>query len=103
MRMKMLAEFLRALGRRCFAWADALAPDVLTRALDEAYKRKAEEELAQALRREATELRSIRDELRGIVCVPSAASVRLAREIAREGQPRVTPFARKAGRVKGLR
>ena len=32
-----IAGLLRNLGRRCFGWADRVAPDELTRALDIAY------------------------------------------------------------------
>ena len=69
--MNGIAAFLRYLGRQLFAWADRIAPDYLTIALDAAYKARADADFVAALRREADELRAIRDELNEIAGRPA--------------------------------
>jgi hypothetical protein len=90
----MIGSLLRALGRLAFRWADRLSPDPVTVALDSCY---APEPLAVALEREVRE--------RG----QSAQSAAIARDIERlrgvksPHPPVVTPFSRKAARLRTLR
>ena len=58
-----LAAFLRRLGRACFAMADRVQPDPITKALDIAYAPPADEARAWSDREIADEIRGVRDEL----------------------------------------
>jgi hypothetical protein len=59
-----LAAFLRRLGRACFAMADRVQPDPITKALDIAYAPPADEARAWSDREIADELREIRGTLK---------------------------------------
>ena len=59
-----LAAFLRRLGRACFAMADRVQPDPITKALDIAYAPPADEARAWSDRELADELREIRGTLK---------------------------------------
>ena len=59
-----LAAALRRLSIRCFIWADRIAPDAITKALDVAYAPSADEARARSDRELADELREIRGTLK---------------------------------------
>ena len=59
-----LAAFLRRLGRACFAMADRVQPDPITKALDVSYSPPADEARAWSDRELAAEIREIRGTLK---------------------------------------
>jgi len=59
-----LAAALRRLSIRCFIWADRIAPDPITKALDVAYAPPADEPLAWSDAELAAEIREIRGTLK---------------------------------------
>jgi len=59
-----LAAALRRLSIRCFIWADRIAPDPITKALDVAYAPPADEARAWSGAEIAAELREIRGTLK---------------------------------------
>ena len=59
-----LAAALRRLSIRCFIWADRIAPDPITKALDVAYAPPADEARAWSDDEIAAELREIRGTLK---------------------------------------
>ena len=59
-----LAAALRRLSIRCFIWADRIAPDPITKALDVAYAPPADEPRAWSDKEIAAEIREIRGTLK---------------------------------------
>ena len=59
-----LAAALRRLSIRCFIWADRIAPDPITKALDVAYAPPADEPRAWSDKEIADEIREIRGTLK---------------------------------------